>query len=95
MTREEYIGYYDSMGGENLDVSQRIVRCRDCEYADSDCMVCYRSGDIGDDVYYPEITPNGFCSWGKREPEWLTCKCGHEMETDGICPMCGRYVGMP
>ena len=43
-----------------------IVRCRDCKHANFDCSVCYREGEIGDDLYYPEITPDGFCSWGER-----------------------------
>ena len=35
--------------------------------------------------------------WKKRielhgERKWLTCKCGHEMESEGKCPMCGRWV---
>ena len=81
MTRPEYIGYFDACGGENLDVSQRVVRCGDCAKAG------YCKFTRGE--------PSGFCAWGVPKDDdtaWLTCKCGHEMETEGMCPFCGRMV---
>ena len=36
---------------------------------------------------------DGIAAWNTRAVEkWLTCKCGHEMESEGTCPMCGRWV---
>lgn len=46
---------------------EEIVRCRDCKHANDDCSVCYRYGEIGDDVYYPRIEPDGFCAWACRK----------------------------
>lgn len=48
---------------------EEIVRCRDCKYANDSCSVCYRGGETGDDLYYPEITSDGFCAWGERRGE--------------------------
>lgn len=44
-----------------------VVPCHDCKYANDSCSVCYRGGDTGDDLYYPEITSDGFCAWGERK----------------------------
>ena len=63
-----------------IDTSKEIVRCRDCER--------FHTNTKGFDC--PKLDPDGFCAWAERR--WLTCKCGHEMESEGSFPMCGRYV---
>ena len=86
----EYVYGTDGHEGHWL-TGEEIVRCRDCEFLnprDEECggrNWCKRMSF--------EVVPDGFCAWGeRRDPEWLMCKCGEEMETEGICPSCGRMV---
>ena len=69
-----------------------IVRCRDCKhyepYRTDHHGTMYRCIDEHGNSH--RRGPDGFCAWG--EHKWLTCKCGHEMESEGKCPMCGRWV---
>ena len=59
-----------------------VVRCIDCKHYDWP-MMCERTGD-------DMVGPDGFCAWGERKR--LTCKCGEELESEGKCPSCGRWV---
>ena len=54
----------------------------------------YASSDITTDGLYERAIDNCYNAWNTRaeQPLWLTCKCGHEMESEGKCPMCGRWV---
>ena len=67
---------------------ERIVRCCDCRY--------YQHNNFPRCDLYSiahEVEPDGYCAWAeRRDPEWLMCKCGEEMETEGVCPSCGRMV---
>lgn len=52
---------------------ERIVRCRDCKYANEDGDECVYfaaweplpGGDEFRDVYV-DVEPNGFCAWAER-----------------------------
>ena len=75
-----------------------VVRCRDCKYCEVQ-TVCYSSNPYfvcladwceGADHDNPIVESDGFCAWGERR--WLTCKCGEELESEGKCPSCGRWV---
>ena len=101
MMRPEYIGYFDSCGGENLDVSQRVVRCGDC--ADSETVTVHSwDGEEYEtfmcrrhDGFRFSVSAYGYCAWGTPRDDdgvWIVCKCGHEMEREGMCPFCGRMV---
>lgn len=74
--------------GTDLD---EIVRCRDCAYrgwSDSGGHFCARGIGL-------TVKPDGFCAWGERDMEWVTCKCGEDIERHDrikVCPSCGRKV---
>lgn len=75
--------------------SEPIVRCRDCDDFDPRDEEC--GGRNWCERMSFEVTPDGFCAWGeRRESEWLTCKCGEEIELgdreSAVCPSCGRMV---
>ena len=63
-----------------------VVRCRDCTLYDGEGYGCsYGRGDDAD----------GFCAWGVRKENFVTCKCGEDIEAVGeiqTCPRCGRKV---
>ena len=86
--------YKSSSGLLCADVSQlreEIVRCRDCSH--------FKKGEEEQPIdwccyFHDEVTPLGFCAWGKKM-EFVTCKCGEDIERiDRIqtCPSCGRVV---
>ena len=65
--------------------AEEIVRCRDCKYYERGNVYkkwCWQYGRFN-------VEPDGFCAWGER---LYTCKCGEELETEGVCPSCGRMV---
>ena len=73
-----------------------IVRCRDCKFADWDITAWWCTRDkhylfeIGELRGYGERSHlDGFCAWGERR---IVCKCGEELESEGVCPACGRSV---
>ena len=69
---------------------REVVRCADCRHYDPTWKHDYRDACWCD--RWANFTPrDGYCHRGQRT-RWLTCHCGHEMEAEGTCPMCGRYV---
>lgn len=76
--------------------SEPIVRCKDCKHYEKHgsfamCMLPDGDGDYACWI----VAPDGFCAWGERDVEWVTCKCGEDIERhDRIqtCPSCGRRV---
>lgn len=86
--------YQSTSGLLCADVSQlreEIVRCKDCRH--------FKAGEEQPPVdwcyyFHDEVTPLGFCAWGNRV-EFVTCKCGEELERFGrvqTCPSCGRRL---
>lgn len=71
---------------------EHIVRCKDCRH--------FKKGEEEQPIdwccyFHDEVTPHGFCAWGERDMEWVTCKCGEDIErADRVqtCPSCGRKV---
>lgn len=89
----EYIYGTDGHEGHWL-TGEQVVRCRDCGKWDAE-------GEPH--AIHPErhwcdelaryVEPDGFCKWGEHRGDWVTCKCGEEIEaTSGwvVCPSCGR-----
>ena len=66
-TVDEYIfEVRDGRGPEER--RERVVRCRDCKYAEGDTR-CTRFHEADQDGYghYPaNICPDGFCAWGEE-----------------------------
>ena len=68
---------------------EEVVRCIDCKhYDESDAGCSYFV--LAKNKLLHIGNPDGFCAWGERK--WLTCKCGEELESEGKCPSCGRWV---
>lgn len=69
---------------------EEIVRCRDC--------MRYSLDDYGNTwcAYVASaVQPDDFCAWGEPRGDWLTCKCGEDIEAPSgraVCPSCGRTV---
>lgn len=56
---------------ECINVHERIVRCKDCEYYSSYFGLCNHpliDGGFEGDVYL-DVEPDGFCAWGERRDE--------------------------
>ena len=73
---EEYVGelVYDGNAPiPTLDMSQPIVRCRDCKHAitteDGEHLLCTFWVDRYDQDAFPCVEPDGFCAWGERRAE--------------------------
>lgn len=69
---EEYVGqliYDQGTPVPSLDLSQPIVRCRDCEhYSDHEWVMIT---DVSDVCHFwhgepTKVEPDGFCKWGVR-----------------------------
>lgn len=52
-------------GGVTIAVSERLVRCRDCEHFGLYESYCYRLGEYREF----KVDPDGFCAWGKRRED--------------------------
>ena len=50
-------------GSASWRVRESIVRCRDCSLCVEKGYRLYCDRDAGG---FPEVEPNGFCSWGER-----------------------------
>lgn len=53
------------------EIRERIVRCRDCKYAEGDTR-CTRFHEADQDGYghYPaDICPDGFCAWASEREQ--------------------------
>ena len=93
---------------ERGEVHGDIVRCRDCKHYDPkwkhdtyDAYWCHEWVMYTDaDGYCHKGERNDRETvevWQPASPEdvtrhFLTCKCGEELETEGKCPSCGRWV---
>lgn len=75
---------------ESGEVHGEIVRCRDCENASVQPWNAITRTGLWCVEHDIPIGVDGFCAWGERK--WLTCKCGEELESEGRCPSCGRWV---
>lgn len=69
----EYVVDEPSDRSASWRVHERIVRCRDCEYATSDGCGCTLFGRREQRASYrwedvpAEVEPDGFCSWASRK----------------------------
>ena len=61
----EHICELTAIDSETWDMEQReeVVRCRDCSLCVEKGYRLYCDRDAGG---FPEVEPNGFCSWGER-----------------------------
>lgn len=75
---------------------EEVVRCRDCKfYQPKEGAMLSCKFEYHDFTQWKLAEPDGFCAWGERDMEWVTCKCGEDIERrDRIqtCPSCGRKV---
>lgn len=67
----------ETKGGGRLkppqEIRERIVRCRDCFFAEADGKLCKHFLDECDDG--PALVdPDGFCSWGEERGERWTSR---------------------
>ena len=65
------IGFGDDEYSGTVERRERIVRCRDCKYAEGDTR-CTRFHEADQDGYghYPaDICPDGFCAWGEERED--------------------------
>lgn len=67
---EEYIGWLDDDWNTVLDLSQPIVRCRDCRYYQpkEGAMLSCRF-EYNGFTQWKLAEPDGFCKWGERKNE--------------------------
>ena len=66
--KKEFIGWLAMNGKTVLDISQPLVRCRDCAYMSRDVPshpYCYRPSEFHE---FP-VEPDGFCAWASRRSE--------------------------
>lgn len=61
----------DGYGLSDIDLTEEIVRCRDCKYAvDNDWfgyLQCNRPPDGDGGCLRVPTEPDGFCAWGERK----------------------------
>ena len=58
---EEYIGFISNENERCINESEQIVRCHDCEHYRPEL---YKN--ISCEWFMSDVTPNGFCKWGKK-----------------------------
>lgn len=53
------------------EIRERIVRCRDCKYAEGDtrCTRFHEADQYGYGHYPADICPDGFCAWGEERED--------------------------
>ena len=82
----EYIYGTDDHEGHWL-TGERIVRCRDCYFAE-EFAGGYWCGRLGLEMV--NVTPNGYCAWGepRKAPDQTCDECGMKcIEKDRVgCP---------